>query len=91
MSAREKNGNIDHPTVYCICVLISKVDLDMITVKETGLQVLMEMLETMETSNSMSIRELNEQMSSDPDLSAVHLDVLTSLVHKVFGILMIKL
>ncbi|KAF1762291.1 hypothetical protein GCK72_010553 [Caenorhabditis remanei] len=38
----------------------------------------MEMLETMETDNSMSIRELNEKMSNDPDLSAVNLDVLTS-------------
>uniref|UniRef100_A0A8R1HUN0 Uncharacterized protein n=2 Tax=Caenorhabditis japonica TaxID=281687 RepID=A0A8R1HUN0_CAEJA len=36
------------------------------------------MLDTMETDNSMSIRQLTEQMSSDPDLSAVHLDVLSS-------------
>ncbi|CAI2348202.1 unnamed protein product [Caenorhabditis sp. 36 PRJEB53466] len=36
------------------------------------------MLETMETDNSMNIRELTEKMSSDPDLSAVHLEVLTA-------------
>lgn len=41
------------------------------------MKALLEMLETIETDNSMSIRELTEQMSSDPDLSAVHLDVLT--------------
>lgn len=41
-------------------------------------KTLIEMLETMETDNSMSIRKLTDKMSSDPDLSAVNLDVLTS-------------